>query len=200
MMGFGIIGRAVRAFTSSAPLPPVREGAGGDYRRSLDAATGGRRGGGLGTFGSINGEVGAGYALVGSRAAYQAINNPYIANAVANLVTFLVGTGPRPNVRGVEREERRQLHFAFDRFCEVADFNGRTDFGGLLTQLARNVVVHGEGVAVMRNTPDGLQIQAVPPDHLDGAKTEILGDGRQIVQGVDARQGPRLLNTFAETE
>lgn len=180
-----IIGSAARAFHFPAASHIAQGGTGGNHRRSLDAATGGRRGGGLGTFGPINSEVSAGLSLVGSRAAYQAVNNPYIANAVANLVTFLVGTGPRPNVRGVEREERRQLHFAFDRFCEAADYGGRTDFGGLLTQIARDMVVRGEGLAVMHNEADGLQIQVIPPDHLDAAKNETLGSGRQIVQGVE---------------
>ncbi|TCP62167.1 lambda family phage portal protein [Rhodovulum bhavnagarense] len=180
-----IIGTAARAFHFPAASHMAQGGTGGNHRRSLDAATGGRRGGGLGTFGPINSEVSAGLSLVGSRAAYQAVNNPYIANAVANLVTALVGTGQRPNVRGVERELRRQLHYAFDRFCETADHAGRTDFGGLLAQIARDMVVYGEGLAVMHNTADGLQIQVIPPDHLDPAKTEILRDGRQIVQGVE---------------
>ncbi|KIN73265.1 Phage portal protein, lambda family [Sulfitobacter guttiformis KCTC 32187] len=161
------------------------ESAGGNHRRSLDAATGGRRGGGMGTFGPINGEVAAGLSLVGSRAAYQAVNNPYISNAVANLVAFLVGTGPRPNVRGIDREQRRGLHFAFDRFCETADFAERTDLGGLMEQMARDIVVRGEALALMHNTAEGLQIQVIPPDHLDAAKTVILSDGRQIVQGVE---------------
>ena len=179
-----IIGTAARAFFPAASHM-AQESTGGNHRRSLDAATGGRRGGGLGTFGPINSEVAAGQSLVGSRAAYQAVNNPYIANAVTNLVTALVGTGQRPNVRGVERELRRQMHFAFDRFCETADHAGRTDFGGLLAQIARDMVVYGEGLAVMHDTADGLQIQVIPPVHLDPAKTEILRDGRQIVQGVE---------------
>lgn len=180
-----IIGTAARTFHFPAASHMAQGGTGGNHRRSLDAATGGRRGGGLGTFGPINSEVSAGLSLVGSRAAYQAVNNPYIANAVANLVTFLVGTGPRPNVRGVERGERRQLHYAFDRFCETADHAGRTDFGGLLAQIARDMVVYGEGLAVMHDTAEGLQIQVIPPDHLDPTKTAILRDGRQIVQGVE---------------
>lgn len=181
---FPLIGRAARALRPAVAHRP-QAGAGGDHRRSLDAATGGRRGGGLGVFGPINAEVGAGLAIVGSRAAYQAVNNPYISNAVANIVTFLVGTGPRPNARGVDRETRRLLHLGFDRFCEDVDFNGRTDFGGLLAQIARDLVIHGEGLAIMRSGPDGLRLQAIPPDHLDASKTAILGDGRQIVQGVE---------------
>ena len=177
---------AARVLASdAASLHTTQEGTGGNHFRSLDAATGGRRGGGMGSFGQINSEVAAAGSLIGSRAAYQAANNPYIGNAVGNIVTFTVGTGPRPNVRGVERELRRQLHFAFDRFCEMVDHAGRTNFGGLLAQIVHDMVVYGEGLAVMHSTADGLQIQVIPPNHLDPAKTTILGDGRQIVQGVE---------------
>lgn len=155
------------------------------HKRSLDAATGGRRAGGLGTMGPVNSEVSAGHALVGSRAAYQAVNNPWISNGVNNYVTFLVGTGPRPNARGVERDQRRELHSAFDRFEATADFSGRTSFGGVLAQVARDLVIHGEGLAILHNDADGLKIQTVPPDHLDGAKTIMLDGARQIVQGVE---------------
>lgn len=170
-----------RAFADAVPNR-VHEGAGGNHQRSLDAATGGRRGGGLGTFGPVNSEVAAGLSLVGSRAAYQAVNNPYIVNAVNNLDAALVGTGARPNARS---DQRRQLHFSFERFAEAADYSGRTNFGGLQSQIARDMIIRGEGLAVLHNTADSLQIQVIPPDHLDAAKTEILGDGRQIVQGVE---------------
>jgi lambda family phage portal protein len=179
-----VIGHAVRAVQSSA-VSHTQRGAGGDNKRSLDAATGGRRAGGLGTMGPVNSEVSAGHALVGSRAAYQAVNNPWISNGVNNYVTFLVGTGPRPNARGVERVQRRELHSAFDRFEAQADFAGRTSFGGILAQVARDLVIHGEGLAIMHNDADGLKVQTVPPEHLDGAKTVMLGGGRQIVQGVE---------------
>ena len=56
---------------------------------------------------------------------------------------------------------------------------------GLLAQIAGDMVVFGEGLAVMHDTAEGLQIQVIPPDHLDPAKTEIQRDGRQIVQGVE---------------
>ncbi len=193
-----VLGSAARAISPARAI--AADGTGGGQRRILAAATGGRRGGGLGTFGPINAEVAAGHSLVGRRAAYQAANNAYINNAVANLLAFLVGTGPRPNVRGVERDTRRRLHSAFDRFCETADFGGRTDFGGLLTQIARDMIVRGEGLAVMRNEAAGLQLQAIPPDHLDAARTEALGDGRQIVQGVEFDTSGRRVAYWIFTE
>lgn len=182
-----IIGNVARAAVDAA-FPHIAQnshGTGGTNFRSLDAATGGRRGGGMGSFGPVNSEVAAGHALVGSRAAYQAVNNPYIANGVANIVTAIVGTGPRLNVRGMDRESARQLHREFDRFCETADHGERTDFAGTLAQLVRDMVVHGEGLAVLHDTPDGLRIQVIPPVHLDMAKTVILGNGGHVVNGVE---------------
>lgn len=178
-----VIGNAVRAVQSSATH--TQRGAGGDHKRSLDAATGGRRAGGLGTMGPINAEVSAGHALAGSRAAYLAVNNAWISNGVNNYVTFLAGTGSRPNARGVDRVQRRELHSAFDRFSAQADHAGRTDFGGIQAHIARDLVIYGEALAILHNDADGLKVQTVPPDHLDGAKTIMLDGGRQIVQGVE---------------
>ena len=52
--------RLPKLFRTSAPVA----------RRMIDAAAGGRRGGGMGTFGPINPEVSAGATLTRSRARY----------------------------------------------------------------------------------------------------------------------------------
>jgi len=48
-------------------------------RRSFDAATGGRRAGGMGSFGRINPEVSAANFSLRSRARYLAQNNPWLS-------------------------------------------------------------------------------------------------------------------------
>ena len=74
--------------------------------RQLDAATGGRRGGGLGSFGPINPEIGVGAALTRSRARYLAHNNPFLNNGVSNWAAALVGTGIRPTARSDDADSR----------------------------------------------------------------------------------------------
>lgn len=184
-----IVGHVARALGhSTAPTS-----AGGSFSRSLDAATGGRRGNGLGMFGPVNSEIGAAVGLVSSRAAYLAANNAYCANAVANWVAFLVGTGPRPNARALDRDARKLVHGRFDIFWESADHSGRTDLGGLVALMVRDMVVKGEALAVFRDGAEGVQLQVIPPEHLDASKTISFGDGRQVVQGVEFDASGRRL-------
>ncbi|TRD22108.1 phage portal protein [Palleronia caenipelagi] len=139
----------------------------------------------MGTFHRLNAEVAAGHHIVGSRAAYMAANNPYLSNAVANLVTFLIGTGPRLTVRGLQRSQRRDVELAFERWSGRADHSERTDLAGVLAQMARDMVVWGEGLALMHDTPDGLRVQTLAPDHIDTARTAVLEGGRMIVNGIE---------------
>ncbi|MBT9385629.1 phage portal protein [Pseudooceanicola sp. CBS1P-1] len=179
-----LLGVAVRTLNSLAPLKTLQGNSNSQGRRSFDGATA-RRASGLGHFGSANAEIAAGHAQVSSRASYLAANNGYVSNGVTNIVTYLAGTGPRPNVRGESREVTRSIHRRFDSFSADADFHGRTDLGGLIAQITRDMVVHGEGLAILHDIDTGLKIQVIPPQHLDGSKSVNLSDGRQIVQGVE---------------
>lgn len=161
--------------------------------RRLDAAAGGRRGGGMGTFGQINPEIGAGAALTRSRARYLANNNPWLANGVENWSAALVGAGIRPTPRADDADTRRAASRAFEAWADDADAAGRTDFWGLQRDLARHLIVDGEALVIMHDDPDGLHLQAVAPEQLDEAKTVELGGGRMIVSGVEFdAQGRRV--------
>ncbi len=161
--------------------------------RRLDAAAGGRRGGGMGTFGQINSEIGAGAALTRSRARYLANNNPFLSNGVENWSAALVGSGIRPTPRADDAEARRAASRAFETWAEDADAAGRTDFWGLQSDIARHLVVDGEALVILHDDPDGLRLQVVAPEQLDEAKTVELGGGRMIVSGVEFdAQGRRV--------
>ena len=114
---FGTIGRVVRDLLTPPPWSAGGKVTGGAHTRSLDAAGGGRRGAGLGTFGQLNSEIAAGQHMVGSRAAYLAANNAWMSNARGNLVAYLVGTGARPTARNVSRQERRQVQRRFETWA-----------------------------------------------------------------------------------
>ncbi|MHA7869547.1 MAG: phage portal protein [Salipiger thiooxidans] len=73
----------------------------------IDAAAGGRRGGGFGTFGPINPEVAAGATLTRSRARYLAANNPFLSNGVDNRSAGLLGAGIRPTPRAEDADMRQ---------------------------------------------------------------------------------------------
>ncbi len=162
---------------------PPNRGAGSHFRR-LDAAAGGRRAEGIGTFGPVNSEIGAGRDITMRRARYLASNNPFISNAVGNWSASLVGTGLRANPKGDEGV-RRAAAQSFDAWAREADIAERTDFYGLQNDVARHMAVDGEACVAMLDEPDGLRLQAIPPEQIDSGKTVELPNGGVIVQGVE---------------
>ncbi|GGL52170.1 phage portal protein [Wenxinia marina] len=171
----------VNRFTRDAPEP--------SRVRRVDAAAVGRRGRSMAVFGSVNPEVAAGGRLSRERARYLAVNQPFLTNGTHNWITALVGTGIRPTPRAPNAE----LGFAFDAWAEEADHAGRADFWGLQATIARHLVVDGEALILLHDTPDGLRLQVIPPEQLDESRNARLGDDREIVQGVEFdAQGRRV--------
>ncbi|SEL86737.1 phage portal protein, lambda family [Roseovarius azorensis] len=184
-MAFPFLSNAVRRIFDRSAAPVGR--------RSLDAATGSRRGSGLGQFGPINPEIGAAASITRSRARYLAMNNPFIANGVQNWCASLVGTGIRPAVRATDAGTRELAAGSFETWADAADHAGRTDFWGLQRDVSRHLVVDGEALILMRDEADGLRLQLIPPELLDESKTATLGNGREIVSGVEFdAQGRRV--------
>lgn len=146
--------------------------------RSFDGATGGRRGLGMGSFGPINAEVGAAAEVVARRAKYLAANNPFVANAVANWVGALVGSGIRPS------HSDSALVARFDDWSETADADGRTDFAGLQAIVARELVVGGECFVMLIDDGEGFRLRVLPADQVDRSQSRNLADGAADVQGV----------------
>lgn len=140
--------------------------------RRYDATAGGRRGYGMGHFGRINAEVGAAGTLLSSRAAYLAENNPWISAAVANWVGALVGPGIVANSRHPDAGIRKALNQYFASWWDSADAEGRTDFAGLQVAVARSMIVHGEGLALLLASEDGPRIRVLDSALLDSAKTD----------------------------
>ncbi|MDI6026096.1 phage portal protein [Corticibacterium sp. UT-5YL-CI-8] len=157
--------------------------------RRFDGAAGGRRLTNAGTFGRLNAEIGAAGQTLASRAAYLATNQPYIANAVQNWTGALVGSGIRATSKHPDDAIRTRLGLRFDRFCETADIEGRTDFHGMLAVAARELVVAGEAFLLIEWDDDGFQLRHIPAEQIDRSITRNISEGAQDVQGVrfDAR-------------
>lgn len=153
-------------------------------RRSLDAATGGRRAAGMGVSQGAPAET-ASASIVRQRARYAALNNPWIGNATGNMTAALVGSGLRPAPLDDDRAVRRSLTRAFDEWAAEADWHGQSDFWGLQALIARHLVIDGEALVIMRDTDEGLRLQVLPPEHLDESKSIVGDDGRVIVSGVE---------------
>lgn len=153
--------------------------------RRFDGAAGGRRGFGMGVFHRINSEVAGAGASVRSRARYLAVNNPWLAQAVANWAGALVGPGIVPTPRHPDAATRKALITAWNLWTEEADTDGRTDFNGMQADIARGLVIDGEAFLQVIMTEDGPRLRLLPPELVDESMTRELGGGACIVQGVE---------------
>lgn len=163
---------------------PIRQAEPAPRRRSLDAATGGRRAVGMGVSQGAPTET-ASASIVRQRARYAAMNNPWIGNATGNMIAALVGSGMRPAPLDSERTTRRTLTRAFDAWAADADWQGQSDFWGIQALVGRHLIVDGEALVILRDTDEGLRVQVLPPEHLDESKTIVGANGSVIVAGVE---------------
>ena len=153
--------------------------------RRFDGAAGGRRGFSMGTFHRINSEVAGAGASVRSRARYLAINNPWLAQGVANWAGALVGPGITPTPKHPDAATRKALVTAWNLWTEEADADGRTDFNGMQADIARGLVIDGEAFLQVITTEDGPRLRLLPPELVDESMTRELAGGAVIVQGVE---------------
>lgn len=105
----------------------TRETEAAPHVRSIDAATGTKRGRGMGFSGPINPEIAAGARVTRGRTRYLALNHTFLSNGVGNLCAALVGSGARPSVKADDTEIRR-LPAAFLRHGQTL----RITWGGLI--------------------------------------------------------------------
>lgn len=154
-------------------------------RRHFEAAGGGRRWSDARPFGHVGAETSAANGTIRARARHAVANNPYAAAAVEAWTVALIGTGARATPTHSDREARRELTAAIGEWAEVADADGRTSWFGLQAQLVRTMVVDGEALALLSDTPDGLRIRQIPIDLLADEATRELPGGGAVVNGVE---------------
>ena len=116
--------------------------------RCFDGAAGGRRGGGMGTFGPIQPEIAAAGPQLRSRARFLAMNNPWLSQAVANWAGALMGSGIVPT-------GAKESVAAFTDWGKTADADGLTDFRGLQSTVARAMVIDGESFVQISDADTG---------------------------------------------
>lgn len=164
------------------PFPSIARLLGRDERsrhvRRFDGAAGGRRGWGMGTFGRVGTETAAAGPTLRTRARYLAANNPWLAQAVANWTGALIGAG-------IEPTGEPQAVSIWNRWADVADADGRTDFRGMQAQIAQSMVIDGEAFVQVADAPDGPRLRQIPAELVDESMTVDLGGGRFIVSGVE---------------
>lgn len=144
--------------------------------------------------------------LIRARSRDLCRNNPHAKSAVSRLVSGLVGTGIRPQVRTGDEMIRAEIAgptWKRGARVRVADYlewlwdvwqrdcyrSGRTGVYGLQAMSVRGMIESGGSLLRKRITlrdglTVGLQLQVIEDDFLDASKTESYG-GNEIVQGVE---------------
>jgi len=115
-----------------------------------------------------------------SKARYYSSNDAHAAAGVNALVTYAWGCGAIP------AHADAGLVTAFtDEWWNVCDADGRADFGGLVAQAIRAMVVDGECLVIFRQRAAGLRLQLLPAEQLDESLTRELGGGAFIAAGIE---------------
>lgn len=119
-----------------------------------------------------------------AKARYYSANDGHAAAAVSALVTYSVGAGPMPAHPNAE---------SFLQWWDVCDADGRADFGGIVAQAVRAMIVDGESFVVFIQRPEGLRLRLLPAEQIDESLTRELGGGAFIASGIEHNsQGERV--------
>ena len=160
--------------------------------RRFDAAGNGRAWGNP-HFGRVATETLAATATVRSRARHAYANNAHARAAVDAWAAALVGTGARPTPSHPSADIRAEIGAAVDEWANEADIGGRSDWWSLQADIVRELVIAGEALVLMIDTPDGLRLRQIPVELLDDSETRDLANGGSIVGGVEFdAQGRRV--------
>lgn len=113
-------------------------------------------------------------------------NVPYVAQAVAVMVSCTIGTGIVP--RWVNDAEGRAAK-RWNAWVRVADYDGLLNFYGLQAKAWQTVKVDGEVLARLRERRTGpttapLQIQLMEIDWLDVERNEIRNEN-EVIGGIE---------------
>ncbi|MFT4913344.1 MAG: lambda family phage portal protein [Brevundimonas sp.] len=154
-------------------------------RRSFDAASSGRGWGQQRPFGGTSAETLAAFSPIRARARAAHANNPHARAAVEAWVSALVGTGARATPTHPDPVRREAIALAIEIWTGEADADGRSDWYGLQANIARAMVIDGEALVLLIDTPDGLRLRQIPSELLDESETRSFSDGRQTVGGVE---------------
>lgn len=111
-------------------------------------------------------------------------NNSWFQAAIRTLPKDLVGAEIVPGSTHPDPATQKLLAEAWARFGASADFDQITTLGGLEAALVTDMVRDGDGLAVMRNTANGLRIQRLAAEMLDDSQTRDLGGGAFIQNGI----------------
>lgn len=176
-------------------LKNLLPGGGGAQKRAVmfDAAGMGRR---LATWTppsgeSINNAIWRDLSRLRDRSRDAVRKSPYAARACRSWVANAVGSGIKPSLLIDSAETRKAVHEAFRDWTDEADADGRTDFYGLQSMVARQMFSAGECLVRLRprRVSDGLsvplQLQVLAAEHLPLTKNWTAENGNDVRAGIE---------------
>lgn len=140
---------------------------------------------------SADSEISAAGAMLRDRMRDLVRNNPHAANAVAALVTYIIGEGIMPRAKTGDAALDKKINALFDEWSKKADADGQLDFYGLQTLILREMIESGDGLVRRRRRriEDGLavplQLQVIETDLIDSTKEGPLVGGNLAIQGIE---------------
>ena len=151
----------------------------------IEAAGNGHRWKGGNGIGNLSEATAAGSKTIQVRSTEQAINNPWMANAIATLVSNYVGTGIVIRSKCETEAVRKKIQKWYERWLEECDHDGRHDFYGLQALAVREMVVKGEAFIQLLQQGTTLKLKAIPADMVDASLFQELSDKRHIYAGIE---------------
>lgn len=189
---FGIIDRAVAAFSPEAALRRLYARSAIDRMRGYEAASKGRGTSGWRASGnSADQEIAAAGPILRDRMRELVRNNPMAAQAVQVLVNNIVGYGIRPRAATGDAALNKRVDALWKSWERACDDHGHTNFQGILALAVRQMIEGGEVFAIARTTTRRrggivpLRIELREADHLDAARMDNRAGGNRIEQGIE---------------
>jgi len=131
--------------------------------------------------------------LVMSRARSLVMSNALAASGCEAWVSGLIGTGIVGRSAHPNEGARKRIDGAWGRFVRNCDADGRLDFAGLQSLIARRVVVDGECIILLLIRDGRLKLRVLDGEQLSPITQQLpTPAGHRVVNGVEyTRDGVR---------
>lgn len=170
------------------------------YKSGFDAAERNRRTEGWWTPSvGPNAELEGSLATMRERSQDLVNNNPHGAKAHEVWLGVVCDTGLKPRSLTGDQGLDDAVESMFSRWSEYAGAEAGASFYSLQSEACGGWFTRGGALALRRTRPPSwdlevpLQVQLLEDDYLDESRTEQLGGGRRIVQGVEMDARGRIL-------
>jgi lambda family phage portal protein len=141
---------------------------------------------------SANAEIGSSLTKLRERSRQLLRDTPHAPKAVRVVCANVVGTGITPRTATGNPNRDKEVSNLWNRWAEEADADDQINLYGIQKLVIRTVFESGEAIVRYRTRrpQDGmttipLQLQVLEPDYLDLSRSQDLGNGNYIMQGIE---------------